>query len=92
MGGKNAPIQAEESIRGIIKLLTHFEPEKHNGNFYDYQGHSLQWWKNQTVYVYQKKEKDFQDIHSFVKYILQETFFSNNGLHLLINCWLNNFQ
>jgi len=43
MGGKNAPVQAEESIRGMIKLLTHFEPEKHNGNFYDYQGHPLHW-------------------------------------------------
>lgn len=43
MGGKNAPVQVEESIRGMIKLLTHFEPEKHNGNFYDYQGHPLHW-------------------------------------------------
>ncbi len=43
MGGKNAPIQADESIKGILKLLTHFEPEKHNGNFYDYQGNPLPW-------------------------------------------------
>ena len=43
MGGKNAPLTPEESIKGVLKVLSHFEAEKHNGNFIDYNGDVIQW-------------------------------------------------
>jgi hypothetical protein len=43
MGGKNAPLHPEESIRGVLKVLADFDQEKHNGNFIDHEGNSLQW-------------------------------------------------
>jgi hypothetical protein len=43
MGGKNAPLTPEESIKGVLKVLSQFEAEKHNGNFIDYQGNVIQW-------------------------------------------------
>ena len=33
MGGKNAPLQPEQSISGVIQVLTEFEHDKNNGKF-----------------------------------------------------------
>lgn len=43
MGGKNAPLQPEQSISGVIQVLTEFEHDKNNGKFIDYEGNDLQW-------------------------------------------------
>jgi len=49
MGGKNAPLHPEESIRGVLKVLADFDPEKHNGNFIDHEGNSFQWWTERSL-------------------------------------------
>jgi hypothetical protein len=43
MGGKNAPLMPEESIRSVIKVLAEFDADRHNGTFLDYRGNFLQW-------------------------------------------------
>jgi len=42
MGGPGGAIDADESVRGLIKLLTGAGP-KHNGAFYEYTGIELPW-------------------------------------------------
>lgn len=42
MGGKNAPLDVDESTKGIINVLKSLN-EKHNGEFYEYDGKQLPW-------------------------------------------------
>lgn len=43
LGGPKAPLSSEKSVSGIIALVEQFDKEKHNGNFFDYQGRQMQW-------------------------------------------------
>jgi NAD(P)-dependent dehydrogenase (short-subunit alcohol dehydrogenase family) len=42
MGGYKAPITVEQSTQQIVKLLCSLS-EKHNGQFYNYDGTQLPW-------------------------------------------------
>jgi hypothetical protein len=43
MGGKNAPLEPEESVRGVLRVLSAFDVDRWNGNFVDYQGEIVEW-------------------------------------------------
>jgi NAD(P)-dependent dehydrogenase (short-subunit alcohol dehydrogenase family) len=42
MGGEDAPVTPEESIRGQLANLDKFGKEE-NGGFYDFEGNALSW-------------------------------------------------
>lgn len=42
MGGRNAPLSAEESVRGMRRLVESFDL-RHSGDFFNYQGKILPW-------------------------------------------------
>lgn len=42
MGGNNAPIEPQESVQGMIKLITNFSA-KTNGTYYKYDGQIIPW-------------------------------------------------
>ena len=43
MGGKYASLTPEESIKGVLKVITNYNSEKHNGQFLDFNGESVSW-------------------------------------------------
>jgi len=43
MGGNNAPLTAEQSVRGVLALVDNFQPDRHNGNFFSNTGDQLPW-------------------------------------------------
>ncbi|MBZ4415016.1 SDR family oxidoreductase [Myxococcus sp. RHSTA-1-4] len=42
MGGPQAPLPAQDSVRGMLHVIDGMGPE-HSGRFYDYQGSELPW-------------------------------------------------
>jgi len=42
MGGKNAPLTAQQSIQGVLEVLENFQ-EDYNGKFFDNNGEELPW-------------------------------------------------
>jgi hypothetical protein len=42
MGGESAPIEPEESVRGMLKLVQEFRSEL-SGRFFRYDGTELPW-------------------------------------------------
>ena len=43
MGGSNAPLSPEQSVRGVLALVDSFQAQVHNGNFFDNTGDPLPW-------------------------------------------------
>ena len=43
MGGKYASLTPEESIKGVLKVITNYNSEQHNGQFLDFNGESVSW-------------------------------------------------
>lgn len=42
LGGNNAPMEINDSVSSIVKLLYNLN-EQHNGGFYDFDGKSMPW-------------------------------------------------
>ena len=43
MGGKYASLTPEESIKGVLNVITNYNSEQHNGQFLDFNGESVSW-------------------------------------------------
>jgi len=43
MGGNNAPLSPEQSVRGVLALVDSYNPTAHNGNFFDNLGDPVPW-------------------------------------------------
>lgn len=43
MGGNNAPLSPEQSVRGVLALVDEYNESVHNGNFFDNTGDSVPW-------------------------------------------------
>jgi len=43
MGGNNAPLSPEQSVRGVLALVNEYNESVHNGNFFDNTGDSVPW-------------------------------------------------
>lgn len=43
MGGANAPLTPEESVEGMLNVISNFDEKIQNGGFFDYNGKQLPW-------------------------------------------------
>jgi len=43
MGGNNAPLSPEQSVRGVLGLVDAYNQDIHNGNFFDNTGDAVPW-------------------------------------------------
>jgi hypothetical protein len=43
MGGSSVPISPEESVRGMLSLVDHYEPNL-SGGFFRFDGTRMPWW------------------------------------------------
>ena len=83
MGGKNAPVEVNESIRGVLHILSGFDADQMNGAFVDFQGNFVQWWnrrkrhsENKNKMAAEKKSLDVKK-RRFKKQIRPKIFFQN---------------
>jgi len=58
MGGNNAPLTAQQSIKGVLELIDNFQADQQNGNFFDNTGSPLGWWDCANLIVSVRILKD----------------------------------